>query len=256
MGSIGMWGMWCGSFGERRDFKADRGLARISRIKGVTVIRRIKADKSDDRRVGLEGGGFDLESGAVMTEPWLRGTLTHVDAVRRQVLHSLELAAEDVERWCAPLSDGEIEERPLGLPSVGFQLRHIARSLDRLLTYAEGQQLSRRQLKALRDGDRERVTRGHIHGVCQGDGGFGGSCVGDLCRTVMKRLAAWGGRCCRAPWAAYWCTVPNIRSGMWGRRLRRRRSWWGCGLEVDRYLALNVASVCSWRATISLGKGL
>jgi uncharacterized damage-inducible protein DinB len=84
-----------------------------------------------------------------MTEPWLRGTLTHVDAVRRQVLHALELAAEDVERWCAPLSDTEIEARPLGLPSVGFHLRHIARSLDRLLTYAEGQQLSERQKKAL-----------------------------------------------------------------------------------------------------------
>ena len=84
-----------------------------------------------------------------MTEPWLRGTLTHVDAVRRQVLHSLKLAAEDVERWCAPLSDEEIEGRPLGLPSLGFQLRHIARSLDRLLTYAEGQQLSNRQMRAL-----------------------------------------------------------------------------------------------------------
>jgi uncharacterized damage-inducible protein DinB len=94
--------------------------------------------------------GFDFESGgAAMTEPWLRGTLTHVDAVRRQVLHALELAAEDVERWCAPLSDKELEARPLGLPSVGFQLRHIARSLDRLLTYAEGQQLSKRQMKAL-----------------------------------------------------------------------------------------------------------
>jgi uncharacterized damage-inducible protein DinB len=84
-----------------------------------------------------------------MTEPWLRGTLTHVDAVRRQVLHALELAAEDVERSCASLSDEEIEARPLGLPPVGFHLRHIARSLDRLLTYAEGQKLSERQRKAL-----------------------------------------------------------------------------------------------------------
>jgi uncharacterized damage-inducible protein DinB len=85
-----------------------------------------------------------------MDEPWLRGTLTGVDAVRRQVLHSLELAAEDVERWCAPLADGEVEMRPLGVASVGFHLRHIARSLDRLLTYAEGQQLSAAQIKALR----------------------------------------------------------------------------------------------------------
>ncbi len=85
-----------------------------------------------------------------MAEPWLRGTLTEVDAVRRGVLHALELAAEDVELWCAPLSDVELEARPLGLPSVGFQLRHMARSLDRLLTYAEGQQLSDAQMAALR----------------------------------------------------------------------------------------------------------
>jgi uncharacterized damage-inducible protein DinB len=83
-----------------------------------------------------------------MAEPWLRGSLTEVDAVRRQVLHSLELAGEDVTRWCAGLAEEEMESRPLGLPSVGFQLRHIARSLDRLLTYAEGGRLSKRQLKA------------------------------------------------------------------------------------------------------------
>jgi uncharacterized damage-inducible protein DinB len=84
-----------------------------------------------------------------MPEPWLRGTLTEVDAVRRQVLHALQLTAEDVARWCAPLTDEELEAQPLGLPSVGFHLRHIARSLDRLLTYAEGQQLSPDQLAAL-----------------------------------------------------------------------------------------------------------
>jgi len=83
-------------------------------------------------------------------EPWLRGTRTEVDAVRRAVLHALELAAEDVARWCDGLNGEEMESRPLGLPSVGFQLRHIARSLDRLLTYADGQQLSERQLKLLK----------------------------------------------------------------------------------------------------------
>src|SRR5439155_11618159 len=83
-------------------------------------------------------------------EPWLRGARTDVDAVRRGVLHALDLAAEDVARWCDPLNGEEMEMRPLDLPSVGFHLRHIARSLDRLLTYAENHQLSERQLKALR----------------------------------------------------------------------------------------------------------
>jgi len=69
-------------------------------------------------------------------EPWLRGTLTEVEPVRRAVFHALELAVEDAERWAAGLSDAEMFARPAGLPSVAFQLRHIARSLDRLLTYA------------------------------------------------------------------------------------------------------------------------
>jgi uncharacterized damage-inducible protein DinB len=86
-------------------------------------------------------------------EPWLRGTRGEVDAVRRGVLHALELAAEDLALWCDRLNGDEMEARPLGLPSVGFQLRHIARSLDRLLTYADGQQLTERQLKLLRTED-------------------------------------------------------------------------------------------------------
>jgi uncharacterized damage-inducible protein DinB len=83
-------------------------------------------------------------------EPWLRGTRTDVDAVRRGVIHALELAAEDIALWCKGLRDEEFEIRPLGLAPVGSHMRHIARSLDRLLTYAEGQQLSERQLKALK----------------------------------------------------------------------------------------------------------
>ena len=66
------------------------------------------------------------------------------------MIHALELAVEDVGHWCKGLSDEELEVRPFELASVGFHLRHIARSLDRLLTYAEGKQLSDRQLKALK----------------------------------------------------------------------------------------------------------
>lgn len=103
-------------------------------------------------------------------EPWLRGTRTEVDAVRRAVLHAFELAAEDIAKWCDPLSDEEVEARPSGLPSVGFHLRHIARSLDRLLTYAEGQQLSERQTRALKsemeaDSDRESTFMEFAKGI-------------------------------------------------------------------------------------------
>ena len=82
-------------------------------------------------------------------EPWLRGTLTEFDALRRRVLHSLELAREDVSRWCEGLSETQINACPCDVAPVAFHLRHIGRSLDRLLTYAEGKQLSEAQLMAL-----------------------------------------------------------------------------------------------------------
>jgi uncharacterized damage-inducible protein DinB len=82
-------------------------------------------------------------------EPWLRGTHSEIPAVPRAVLHALELAQEDLTFWCDELSEPELMAMPSGLPSIAFHLRHIARSLDRLLTYAEGRQLNDRQLQAL-----------------------------------------------------------------------------------------------------------
>ncbi len=82
-------------------------------------------------------------------EPWMRGTHTDLGVLQRGVIHALELAIEDADRWTAPLDDVKMELRPVGLPSVGFHLRHIARSLDRLLTYADGRLLDAHQLTLL-----------------------------------------------------------------------------------------------------------
>lgn len=82
-------------------------------------------------------------------EPWMRGTHRELDPVRRAVVHALELAGEDAERWCAPLDEAALLARPSGLPSVAFHMRHIVRSLDRLLTYAEDRALNEAQLDAL-----------------------------------------------------------------------------------------------------------
>jgi uncharacterized damage-inducible protein DinB len=84
-------------------------------------------------------------------EPWLRDTLREVPPVQRAVMHALELAGEDLQRWCGSLSDEQVNARPGGLPPVAFHLRHIARSLDRLLTYAEGRDLNEQQLAALKE---------------------------------------------------------------------------------------------------------
>jgi uncharacterized damage-inducible protein DinB len=83
-------------------------------------------------------------------EPWLRGTHAEVPAVGRAVLHALELGLDDLAKWTAGLTDAEVHTQPYGLPTVAFHLRHIARSVDRILSYAEGNQLTAEQLTALK----------------------------------------------------------------------------------------------------------
>jgi hypothetical protein len=60
------------------------------------------------------------------------------------------LAEEDLGRWCVDLSDDELNARPSDLAPATFHIRHIARSIDRLLTYAEGGQLSCEQIALMK----------------------------------------------------------------------------------------------------------
>jgi uncharacterized damage-inducible protein DinB len=85
-----------------------------------------------------------------LQEPWLRGTLAELPSVHRAVLHALELASEDLQRWCGQLTDAQLNQRPAQVAPVAFHLRHISRSLDRLLTYAEGALLDEKQLLTLK----------------------------------------------------------------------------------------------------------
>lgn len=103
-------------------------------------------------------------------EPWLRGTLADLPAEQRAVIHALQLAQEDIERWCGMLSQDELSARPHGLPPVAFHLRHIVGSLDRLLTYAENKALTgeqKRWLAAEMDGPvhREELLAAFQHGM-------------------------------------------------------------------------------------------
>ncbi|MDR3763476.1 MAG: DinB family protein [Acidobacteriota bacterium] len=84
-------------------------------------------------------------------EPWMRGTYGDVPAVLRAVIHALEQAEEDLHRWCGTLTDAEWNLQPHEMASVAFHVRHLAGSTDRLLTYAEGKQLSSEQLETMRN---------------------------------------------------------------------------------------------------------
>jgi hypothetical protein len=84
-------------------------------------------------------------------EPWLRGPLEGVHPLLAPVLRAFEQASEDIQHWAAGLTTAQIWSRPYDLAPVGFHLRHIAGSADRLTTYLRGEQLAPEQLKALRE---------------------------------------------------------------------------------------------------------
>ena len=99
---------------------------------------------------------------APQPEPWLRGTHSELPAVLRAILHAFDLAREDTVRWADGLTESELHASPSGLSPIAFHLRHIARSLDRLLSYAEGNQLSMEQLVKLKSESAPGATRDEL----------------------------------------------------------------------------------------------
>lgn len=95
-------------------------------------------------------------------EPWLRGTLRDLSPGQRAVIHALQLAREDIDRWCGPLTSEELSAHPHDLAAVAFHMRHIAGSLDRLLTYAEGEVLSEEQQTSLAAEMEEQTSRDRL----------------------------------------------------------------------------------------------
>ncbi len=82
-------------------------------------------------------------------EAWLRGPVEGVPVQLQPVAHALVQALDEVERAAAPLSPDELRVRPGGAASVGFHLRHLAGSIDRLLAYARWEALSEAQFAFL-----------------------------------------------------------------------------------------------------------
>ena len=99
---------------------------------------------------------------APLPEPWLRATYSELPAVLRAILHAFDLAREDTVRWADGMTESELHASPSGLSPIAFHLRHIARSLDRLLTYAEGNQLSMEQLVKLKSESAPGATRDEL----------------------------------------------------------------------------------------------
>lgn len=85
-----------------------------------------------------------------MVEAWLRGPVEGVPDYLQPAAHSLIDGVEDIERVVAGLGTAELWARPGGVAAIGFHLRHIRGSVDRLLTYAREEPLTAEQLDFLR----------------------------------------------------------------------------------------------------------
>ena len=83
-----------------------------------------------------------------MPEAWLRGPLPGVPPDMMPAAHALVQAGEELSA-AADLTPEQVWARPGGAASVGFHLKHLAASTDRLLTYAAGEPLLPGQLQAI-----------------------------------------------------------------------------------------------------------
>jgi uncharacterized damage-inducible protein DinB len=77
-----------------------------------------------------------------MAEVWLRGPIDRVDPLLMPAAHALLQTMEDVEAAAADLSVDELWRKAGTAAPVGFHLKHLAGSTDRLLTYARGERLN------------------------------------------------------------------------------------------------------------------
>jgi uncharacterized damage-inducible protein DinB len=84
-----------------------------------------------------------------LPEPWLRGPIEGAHALTAPVLYAFRQAREDLAHYTAGLSHEQLWATPHGFGSVGFHVRHIAGSTERLMAYVQGKQLTPEQLAAL-----------------------------------------------------------------------------------------------------------
>ncbi len=94
-----------------------------------------------------------------LPEPWLRGPIAGVSPLLAPVLYSFQQAREDLGRWTEGLSPEQIWASPHGATAVGFHLKHIPGSVERLMTYALGKELSAEQLAAMKAEEEPGGTR-------------------------------------------------------------------------------------------------
>lgn len=110
---------------------------------------------------------------AEQPEFWLRGPIEGVEPLLMPAAHALLQTYEDVDRAISGLSTDDLWRSLGGASTLGFHLRHLKGSTDRLFTYARGERLNEAQRAFL---------------AAEGNAGDppadGAALLGDLRRTI------------------------------------------------------------------------
>jgi uncharacterized damage-inducible protein DinB len=90
------------------------------------------------------------ERPASKPETWLRGPIAGVPDLVMPAAHAFLQTAEEVAAIAPSLTPDELWQRPGGVASPGFHLKHLVGATDRLLTYARGESLTSAQIAVLK----------------------------------------------------------------------------------------------------------
>jgi uncharacterized damage-inducible protein DinB len=83
-------------------------------------------------------------------EYWLSGPVPGIPSLLQPIAHALLQARREVKEALTDFPAASLWEQPKGIASVGFHLRHLPGVLDRLFTYARGEELNAEQLEYLK----------------------------------------------------------------------------------------------------------
>lgn len=102
----------------------------------------------------------------VLPEPWLRGPISGAHPLVAPVLYAFQQAREDLAKYTQTLTAEQLWASPHNFGSVGFHIRHIAGSTERLMTYVQDRDLTPTQLAAIElESQQGTATRDELLGL-------------------------------------------------------------------------------------------
>ncbi|MCP9755212.1 DinB family protein [Lacihabitans sp. CCS-44] len=84
-------------------------------------------------------------------EYWLKGPVPEIPLLLQPVAHALLQVQKELKEVFIDFDEKKLWERPKNVAAVGFHLNHLTGVLDRLFTYAKGENLTPEQLVFLKN---------------------------------------------------------------------------------------------------------